>query len=156
MHKKGARHLKTDRYTKSCYDDILNLPHHVSVSHPHMPLSERAAQFSPFAALSGHREAVKKAERIVSERKELDENAKSILNGKLQYVLERTADELSVQITRFEPDAEKNGGIYKNITGCIKKADSRRRVIILQDGLEIPIDDITDIQGTFFDSCEYL
>ncbi len=138
--------------SKTSYQDIINLPHHVSASRPHMPLSERAAQFSPFAALAGYREAIREAGRITSEKKELDENAKSILNGKLQFLLE-TADEYPVvQITCFQQDLKKGGGSYEKFTGCIKKADPCRRMIIMQNGREISVDDIADIQGDIFDS----
>lgn len=145
-----------DNNTKNnCYDDIISLSHHVSTAHPHMPLINRAAQFSPFAALTGHNEAIKEAGRQTKEKKELDENAKNILNGKLQFLLEKTAEEPVVKITYFQPDSKKNGGSYLDSIGSIKKINPYRRMIIMCDGREIPIDNISEIQGETFYFNEY-
>ena len=132
------------------YDDIIHLPHHVSATHPHMPVSDRAAQFSPFAALTGHQEALQEAVRLTEEKIELDENAKTILDHKLQLLLEKASDMPIVNITYFQQDPRKNGGSYKNATGVVKYEDLHKRTIILEDHLEIAVDDIINIDGDIF------
>lgn len=136
--------------TDHSYDDIINLVHHVSVSHPHMSRMDRAAQFSPFAALTGHREAVSETRRLTSEKPELDENMKQILDGKLQILLEQTEHPATVSITYFIPDQTKTGGSFATVFGTVKKADVLNRTLLMQDGLHIPIDDITDIKSDSF------
>ncbi len=130
---------------KKTYDDIIHLPHHVSKTHPHMPIADRAAQFSPFAALTGHHEAIKEAGRMTSQKISLDENAKSILDQKLQIILERPSQEIT--LTYFLPDPQKDGGAYIDYTGVIKKADTQKRLLIMEDHTAIPIDDIIDLRG---------
>lgn len=130
---------------KKTYDDIIHLPHHVSKTHPHMPIADRAAQFSPFAALIGHHEAIKEAGRMTSQKISLDENAKSILDQKLQMILERPSQEIT--LTYFLPDPQKDGGAYIDYTGVIKKADTQKRLLIMEDHTAIPIDDIIDLRG---------
>ena len=130
---------------KKTYDDIIHLPHHVSKTHPHMPIADRAAQFSPFAALTGHHEAIKEAGRMTSQKISLDENAKSILDQKLQMILERHSQEIT--LTYFLPDPQKDGGAYIDYTGVIKKADTQKRLLIMEDHTAIPIDDIIDLRG---------
>ncbi|MCI8918727.1 MAG: YolD-like family protein [Eubacterium sp.] len=130
---------------KKTYDDIIHLPHHVSKTHPHMPIADRAAQFSPFAALTGHHEAIKEAGRMTSQKISLDENAKSILDQKLQMILERPSQEIT--LTYFLPDPQKDGGAYIDYTGVIKKADTQKRLLIMEDHTAIPIDDIIDLRG---------
>lgn len=89
------------------YDDILHLPHHVSATHPQMPVSERAAQFSPFAALTGHQKAIKEAARLTDEKIELDENSKTILDQKLQNLLEYSVDPPEATVTYFQKTQRK-------------------------------------------------
>ena len=96
------------------YDDILHLPHHVSATHPQMPVSERAAQFSPFAALTGHQKAIKEAARLTDEKIELDENSKTILDQKLQNLLEYSVDPPEATVTYFQKDSKKDGFILIN------------------------------------------
>ena len=131
------------------YEDIIHLPHHVSATHPHMPLADRAAQFSPFAALTGHHEAIKETERITTEKIELDENAKSILDQKLQAVLENSANPQEIKMTYFVPDSNKAGGSYVDFSGIVKRIDPYQRILIMQEGLSVPIDDIIDLKGNF-------
>jgi len=110
-----------------------------------MPIADRAAQFSPFAALTGHHEAIKEAGRMTSQKISLDENAKSILDQKLQMILERPSQEIT--LTYFLPDPQKDGGAYIDYTGVIKKADTQKRLLIMEDHTAIPIDDIIDLRG---------
>ena len=108
------------------YDDIINLPHHVSTKHPHMAPIDRAAQFSPFAALTGHDEAIKETARLTDERMELDENRKELLDARLQLLREHLGEKPTVTFTFFEPDERKSGGAYVTVTGSVKKIEERR------------------------------
>lgn len=129
------------------YDDIIHLQHPDSPSHPRMPLRERAAQFSPFAALSGHREALQETARLTDEKIQLDEHAKTILNQKLQQLLAYTADPPEAVITYFEKDLKKQGGCYKTITGTVVKFDTDKHTVVMRNHLEIPADDIIAIES---------
>lgn len=125
------------------YDDILYLPHHVSTSHPRMPAADRAAQFAPFAALSGHHEAVNEASRQTDARIEMDENRKAVLDWKLQEIQNQPGSVVSV--TYFVPDLKKAGGTYVTVSECVKRIDGHGRKVILADGTCIPVDDIIEI-----------
>ena len=127
------------------YDDIINLPHHISKKHPQMTLEARAAQFAPFAALTGYDDEVKETARLTNRRIELDDEAKSILDNKIQIVLEQISQRPTVSITYFIPDTRKAGGEYVTITGIIKKVDGYNQVIVLENRTEIPINEIIDI-----------
>ncbi len=128
------------------YDDIIHLAHHVSKTHPPMPIQDRAAQFAPFAALTGHHDAVKETARLTENRMELDENCKAVLDGKLQNIQEQLSSSPVVSITYFEPDLKKAGGTYVTMTGCVKKIDEYERAVVLTDGTKIPIDEIIEIE----------
>lgn len=125
------------------YDDILELPHHVSRSRPQMPVADRAAQFAPFAALSGHYEAVKEAARQTDARIEMDESCRAMLDRKLQEIQKQP--DRSVSVTYFVPDLKKPGGSYVTVTGRIGRIDGNGRRVILADGTCIPADDIIEI-----------
>ena len=127
------------------YDDIINLPHHISNKHPQMTLEARAAQFAPFAALTGYDDAVKETARLTNERIDLDEEAKMMLDAKLQVIREQLSEKPLVTITYFVPDARKDGGKYITTAGNVKKIDDYKHLIILDNGVEIPIDEIIDI-----------
>ncbi len=129
------------------YEDILQLPRHVSGSHPPMPLPDRAAQFSPFSALSGYEEAVREEGRITGERKELNEDAKKLLDEKLQAILARGKDAGETVFTCFRADARKEGGACIVLEGRVKKWEPCERSIILTDGTRIPATEIVDIQN---------
>ena len=127
------------------YDDIINLPHHISKKHPQMTLEARAAQFAPFSALTGYDDEVKETARLTNRRIELDDEAKSILDNKIQIILEQISQRPTVSITYFIPDTRKAGGEYVTITGIIKKVDGYNQVIVLENRTEIPINEIIDI-----------
>lgn len=129
------------------YDDIIDLPRPTSSKHPRMSLSDRAAQFSPFAALSGHEAAIRETARLTDRRIELDEDVKVELDRKLRLVAEHLAERPRVSITFFEADVRKEGGSYRTVTGPIKRIDDVRRLVIMGDGWEIPIDDISGIES---------
>ena len=132
------------------YDDIINLPRHVSKRHPPMPVTERAAQFSPFAALTGFEDAIKESGRLTDQRMELDEDEKRILNEKLRILNQRILECPEVKITYFKPDEQKEGGAYCMVRGRVKKIDVYEGVIKMQDGTRIPVGDITGLEGELF------
>ncbi len=135
---------------KTKYEDIINLPHHVSKTRPQMPMSDRAAQFAPFAALTGYDDAVKETGRLTDDKIELEESSLNELNAKIQLLREKLADAPEVTFTYFRPDDRKDGGAYLTITGTVKKLDDYERLLVLQDGTKVPIDDILDISGDIF------
>ncbi len=134
------------------YDDIINLPHHVSTKHPHMKAIDRAAQFSPFAALTGYDAAIKETARLTDERLELDEYMMAALSDRLQIIVDRIGEHPEIAITYFQPDATKNGGAYVTATGTAKKIDEYERVVVMDDGTAIPIDEILSIDGQIFET----
>lgn len=136
------------------YDDIFHLPHHVSEKHPPMSRLDRAAQFSPFAALTGYEAAVEETARLTDRRIELDESEKGAIDQRLTLVQERLPDPIKVTITYFVPDKKKVGGAYVNVSGTVKKIDDYERMVILRDGTSIPIEDILHINGKIFDGIE--
>lgn len=127
------------------YEDILYMPHHVSTKHPPMPASDRAAQFSPFAALTGHDAAIQETGRLTDIQVEQSEELRALLDRKQQYLaaLERP----EVAVTYFLPDGRKDGGAYVTATGQLKRIDPVERVLILVGGQSISLDDITDLNS---------
>jgi len=137
------------------YDDIINLPHHVSATHPRMIAINRAAQFSPFAALTGYETAIKETARLTDERVELDEYTKEILNDRMQTLSNQLKEHPEIAITHFRPDTKKDGGAYITAYGMAKKIDIYERVVIMNDGTVIHIDEIISIEGQIFENmCE--
>ena len=128
------------------YDEIMELPHHVSKTRPQMPLSDRAAQFAPFAALTGYDSAIKETGRLTDERIELDEEALTALDRKYQLLMDTLDDAPEVTIIYFQPDERKAGGQYVSATGTVKKVDTFGRRILLQDGTRIPLDSVYDLR----------
>ena len=137
------------------YDDIIHLPHHISATHPQMPAADRAAQFSPFAALTGYDTAIKEAARLTDKRLELDESMKETLNERLQIVSARFEECPEISITYFQPDAKKAGGAYITAIGTVKKIDENERAVTMTDGMVIPIDEIFSIDGQIFETIEF-
>lgn len=131
--------------TSNKYDEILSLPHHVSKTRPQMPMSDRAAQFAPFAALTGYDSAIKETGRLTNERIELDEDALTALNVKYQFLMDALDEEPEIKITYFKPDERKAGGEYVSAIGAVKKVDDFERLITMQDGTRIPMDDVYDM-----------
>ena len=127
------------------YDDIINLPHHISKKHPQMSMYSRAAQFAPFAALTGYEDSVKETARLTNERIEIDDEVKAILDAKLQEIQEDISNKPTVTITYFVPDTRKDGGKYVTVTGNIKKIDRYKQVLVLEDQNEILINDVIEI-----------
>ena len=125
------------------YDDIINLPHHVSDFHKPMPMENRAAQFAPFAALSGHDDVIAETSRITEDKKDLSEEEIIMLSHNLNYALN---NKVKAKISFYVPDEKKKGGSYKTIKGFIKKLDELERLIILNDGSKIPISCVSEIE----------
>lgn len=136
------------------YEDIVGIERHISKNHPEIPVSDRAARFSPFAAISGYEDMVKEAARVTEKRIELDENAIELLNEKLQMILEFIDEKPSVSVTYFEPDKKKEGGSYLTAAGRVIMIDDYSRTLVLQmseqEQRKIVIDDIYDITGDLF------
>lgn len=127
------------------YDDIINLPHHTTTSRSHMSAHDRAAQFSPFAALTGYDAAITETGRLTDKRVELDEYRKADLNERLCKIQDQMDEQPEVSITYFQPDKKKSGGAYITVTGCVKKIDAYERTVVMQDDTKIPIDGIFEI-----------
>ena len=129
------------------YDDIIELPHYVSKKHPQMSKEARAAQFAPFAALTGYGEAVNETARITDRKMELDEETKSIINEKLNIIDTNIKLKPQVTITYFVPDKYKNGGSYETVTGNVRKIDVANNFIVLTNQNKINITDLIRISG---------
>ena len=127
------------------YDDIIDLPHHISEKHPQMPLADRAAQFSPFAALTGYDAAIVETARPTDTRRELSEEEKQIINRKLHDLQEHIQSAPCVTVVFFQPDARKAGGTYTTVSGCVKKINDYLAVLEMADGLSIPFQDILSL-----------
>ncbi len=128
------------------YDDIIDLPHHVSPTRPHMPMPDRAAQFMPFRALTGYEDTVRETARLTEERPALTEEEKAVIDGKLQLLAEKLSDQPQVTLTYFRPDRKKAGGAYVTLTGRLKKIDDHGGALVLAGGERILLEDILDIQ----------
>ena len=132
------------------YDDIIDLPHHVSTTRPRMSMIDRAAQFSPFAALTGYDAAIRETGRLTDERIELSEESRAALDRKQQILLDNLADHPEVSVTYFVPDERKSGGAYVTVTGRVRRIDEYRRRLLLMDGRNISLDEISDLSGELF------
>lgn len=139
----------------TAYDDILNLPHHVSERHPQMSIHDRAAQFSPFAALTGFDAAVQETARLTDRRVELGEDEKAAIDRRLELARERLPSPTELTVTYFVPDKKKSGGAYVRVTGTVKKFDDCERTVVLQDGTGIPVDNILRVESKLFDGPEF-
>ena len=128
------------------YDDIIDLPHHVSDTRPRMSRLDRAAQFSPFAALTGYGAAIKETARLTDERVELGEYELMELNAGIHMLMECIEEHPQVEITYFKPDERKDGGAYLTVKSRAKKLNEYERFILLEDGIQIPLNDIYKIE----------
>ena len=132
------------------YEDIVDLPHHVSRKHPQPTMADRAARFAPFAAITGYEEMVLEEARVTDDRIEMDESSNAALNEKLNMILEFIDEQPEVSITYFEPDKRKAGGAYVTVTGTVKRIDEYEHLVIMTDGKKINIDDIYNLQSELF------
>lgn len=135
------------------YDDIINMKHFVSKRYSQMSMRDRAAQFSPFAALTGCDAAIKETARLTDKRIEFDEDVLNRLNERVS-ILRKCLDDGSVypevRITYFEKDLKKDGGKYITVSGRVRKIHEYRNIVIFEDGTEVPVHDISDIDGDIF------
>ena len=134
------------------YDDIVNLPRPISKKHPQPPLSERAARFAPFAAITGYEEMVLEEARVTEERIELDECALALLNEKLNILQNNLSQSPEITVTYFAPDKKKAGGAYVNISGTVRQIDVYSKLLILENDKKIRIEDIYKLDGDIFRS----
>lgn len=141
---------------KTPYDDIIDLPHHVSLTRPRMSAHDRAAQFSPFAALTGYEAAVSETARLTNKRVELDDGEKEAINERLHMVQECIDEQPEISITYFVPDKKKTGGAYVEVTGIVKKIDDFSRLVVMRDGTNIPIDEIIQLEGEMLPDTDLL
>lgn len=132
--------------TMSKYDDIINLPHHVSKNRTPMSMENRAAQFAPFAALTGHDEAIAETARLTTPKKLLSDDEMASLTRKLARVIEQIPGQEEYTFVHYVPDAQKGGGKYVSITGTVKKYDEMTRTITLSDEKVLLIDNILSIR----------
>ena len=133
------------------YIEIINLPHHTSATRSHMSMYDRAAQFSPFAALTGHDAAINETARLTDTFVEPDEDEKQILDAKIRMVMDMSEEKPEVTVVYFRPDEKKDGGAYVSVTGFMKKIDVLKREIVMSDETVIPVDSVNDIQGKIFE-----
>lgn len=127
------------------YDDIINMPHHVSTKHPRLSMEQRTAQFAPFAALSGFEDAIDETSRITEDRIELNEEEKLKIDNILQKLKNEISKRPKATITYFVPDIRKSGGEYLTKIGNLKRIDEFRQLIIFEDKTEIPIKEVVEI-----------
>ena len=132
------------------YNDIIHLPHPTSAKHLRMPIQDRAAIFSPFAALSGHSAAIAETARLTDRRMELDEDTKMELDLKQQVLNNITEEHPEITVTWFRPDERKEGGTYVTTAGRLKRIDEVERALVLTDGTAIPLADVVGIEGNCF------
>ena len=145
---------RTDRRTSemnSPYADIIHLPHHVSQNHPQMPMLDRAAQFAPFAALTGYEAAVGETARLTAERRELDAQEAEELNRRLAALIANLPDRPEATIEYFVPDDRKSGGAYVTVTGRVRHISVPEKTLVMEDGTVIGFEDIAAISGFQFE-----
>lgn len=135
---------------KTPYDDIIRLPHHVSQERPHMPLRDRAAQFSPFAALVGYEDVLDETARATTPKRELDESEKTELDRRIGVLLAHLGEKPAVTIEHFVPDTLKSGGAYERKTGTVVRISSVKKTLTLADGTVIRFADVVGISGDLF------
>ena len=132
------------------YEDIVNLPHHISKKHPQPSMMDRAARFAPFAAITGYEEMVLEEARVTEEQIHLDEDAVALICEKINMIQEFIDEEPEIKITYFEPDKKKSGGAYITITGTPKRIDEYEQLLIMTDGKKIKFDSIYRLESDLF------
>ena len=130
---------------KTPYDDIIHLPHHVSQNHPQMAMLDRAAQFAPFAALTGYESAVEEVARQTVERRELDAQEAEELNRRLATLISHLPDRPEATIEYFVPDDRKAGGAYVTVNGRVRHVSVPEKTLVMEDGTVIPMDDVDSV-----------
>lgn len=142
--------MKTNNENSHNYDDIINLPHYTSKKRPRMSMHDRAAQFSPFAALTGYEDAVEETARLTDSKIELDDDKAADINAKLQLIKEHLSKQPEVTVTYFVPDEKKSGGAYLTFTDRVRIIDEYEKSIVFISGKRIAINNIYSIEGEMF------
>lgn len=132
------------------YEDIINMPHHVSSRHPQMSPLARAAQFSPFAALTGHEDAIRETGRLTEDFRELDEDRRELLDNKIRFLQENLSGHPEVEVTYFQADTKKSGGAYVTVRGRLEKIDVYSCCMVFTDQTVLALDNIIAIEGEVF------
>ena len=132
------------------YDDIIDLPRPTSTRHPRVSMIDRAAQFSPFRALTGYEDAIQETSRLTDRRIELDEHAKAALDEKLRLLADMAEEHPEAAVTYFVPDEKKAGGEYRTAAGRLKKIDGYAQTLVFTTGQVIPIQDILTVRSECF------
>ena len=136
------------------YDDIINLSHHQSTTRPQMSLHDRAAQFSPFAALTGYDEVLSETARQTEKKLELATDGLETLLARLNLLEKMLMEQPEVTVKYFLPDKKKTGGKHVTVTGRAKKIDEYKQRLVMGDGTTIPLDEIVAISGEIFNCLE--
>ena len=136
------------------YDDMIDMKNPTPTCRPRMPMLDRAAQFAPFAALTGYDAVVEEAARLTDARLELSEDMKTMLNDKMQMIVDNLDKEPFVMITHFVPDKRKAGGAYVDVSGIVDGIDEYERCIIMKDETKIPIEQVRAIEGELFNGID--
>ena len=142
--------MSSDRAYDGKYDDIIDLPHHTSPKHPRLPMANRAAQFAPFAALTGFEGIISETGRLTDRFVPLDDDQKEAIDLRLDILKDRIKEKPEATFTYFVPDRKKDGGRYSTVTGSVKKIDDIERRITLTDGTRIEIDFLFSVSGELF------
>ena len=138
----------------SRYDDIIHLPHHVSRTRKPMPMINRAAQFAPFAALTGHDEAITETARQTTPKRILSSDEQEILSKRLAYAIDHISERPNLTFTYFIPDTLKDGGRYVTITGVIRKYDALEKTVVLETNEILLIDNILSTSGEMIEKLQ--
>ena len=146
--------MTIEQITEKKYGDILDREAPIPLRHTRMDLQDRAAQFSPFAALVGYDDCIRETARLTDEQMELDENVKASLDERFAYLCAKQKEEPEITITFFVPDALKEGGEYRRVTGRVRKIDLYAGNLFLADGQIIPLQMVTELCGDFFRELE--
>ena len=127
------------------YDDIIRLPHPTSRKHPRMSMEERAAQFAPFAALTGFGGVIRETGRLTDKQVELGESDQVELERVLTFLDSQEEEHPMIKVTYFLPDTYKEGGTYVTVTGHLKRIDQGEGALLLWEGVRVPIQDIRSV-----------
>lgn len=136
------------------YSKIINLPHHQSATRKRMSNYDRAAQFAPFAALTGHDEAIKETARLTDDCIEMGEDRLGELSAKIQLLIDKLSEQPEITVVYFVPDERKSGGSYAEKTGIVRIIDEYERKLVFYDSDKILIDRVTDFKGEIFSQLE--
>lgn len=142
--------MSPERYICHDYDDIIDLPHHTSERHPRMSMPSRAAQFSPFAALTGYGDVIDETARLTGRKIVLEDDQRLEIDQKLEFLRALIKTRPEATFCYFVADNRKEGGSYDTVTGAVRRIDDVERSIVLANNKRIPLDDVYSISGSVF------